>query len=361
MAEIPGEEEIVRICVLGASGVGKSSLCNFLCDAPVFKVSDGLDSCTKFASSHSFTYTIDHKEVHFEITDTPGWFDADNEEKDRLPSVQTMLIKINECIKISENGITAFFIVVPWERISIDIQQSIYLMRDCFDSTQLQHVWMMFTKCKKINNVNMLLRQLLEQKNRGRKASGLIYDYSQIINEQCFATDTQNEDEKEADHVRDCILKAMNTIYEAHGMIPDGVFHHQRKGFQLELSRLSLSHFREQKLTQYKYKKMVTLGTVMGLGMVAVGVKGYLRYNSLLSQHNELSQQTQELQNKTVVLSQQTQELHDVNAELESVNRQKGQLTGIAEIAAGALWFAIEPISGSVAILDGLKRIWGQS
>ncbi len=109
----PGEQEIVRICVLGASGVGKSSLCNFLCDKNAFKVGGGLDACTIVSQSEVFVHKINDEDIKFEITDTPGWFDADS---DRLPSVNSMLIKINECIKITETGITAFLIVIPWER-----------------------------------------------------------------------------------------------------------------------------------------------------------------------------------------------------------------------------------------------------
>ena len=212
----PGEEEVIRICVLGASGVGKSSLCNFLCDTTAFRVGDGFDSCTQRASSYAFSYELSEgKTVNYEITDTPGWFDAD---QDRLPSVYIMLNKITECIKISETGITAFFLCVPFERISIDTEQSIYFMRDCFDSTQLKHVWIIFTKCKKITNIQDILSQLLQQKNRGRKASGLVYNYTQTINEQCFATDTDNDDEKESSQIRHEILNEMNTIYHEHGM-----------------------------------------------------------------------------------------------------------------------------------------------
>lgn len=196
-----GEEETIRICVLGASGVGKSSLCNFLSDSDEFKVGGGFDSCTQQSSSHMFTYQINHNDIHFEITDTPGWFDADGE---RLPSVQVMLNKINQCLSISNGGITAYFIVVPFERISIDTEQAIYFMRDCFDSSQLKHVYMVFTKCNG-NSVDEILESLLAQKSKGRKASGLVYNYAQQINEQCFAVDT-NVDGK-------CIVSDLYMIF----------------------------------------------------------------------------------------------------------------------------------------------------
>eukprot|EP01084_Bolivina_argentea_P192286 330128_1 len=352
----PGEEEVIRICVLGASGVGKSSLCNFLSNKDTFKISDGLDSCTQQSQSELFSYEINNKDIKFEITDTPGWFDADN---DRLPSINTMLMKINECIQISETGITAFIIVIPWERISIDTEQSIYFMRDCFDSTQLKHVWMIFTKCHKTRNIGEILQLLLEQKNKGRNASGLIYNYSQQINEQCFATDTQNNDEKENIQIRENILSQIHSIYGLYGIIPDGVFQHQRKIYYNEISKLSKKHYDNLNITHRKYRKMLTLGTVIGVGFVAAGIKGYVRYQSLMNQHNMLKGQTVELKNKTEVLAQQTMELENANNELQNVNRQKAIFAGVTEVAAGALWFAIEPVSGCVAIYDGMMRLWG--
>ena len=351
----PGEEEVVRICVLGASGVGKSSLCNFLCDSSVFKIGDGFDSCTQQPKTYAFIHDIDNKSVHYEITDTPGWFDADQE---RLPSVHTMLKKINECIKISETGITAFFICVPFERISIDTEQSIYFMRDCFDSTQLKHVWLIFTKCKKITNIQVILEQLLQQKNRGRKASGLVYNYTQIINEQCFATDTLIDDEKQLSQTRDNILKEMNLIYHEYGMIPDGVFQTAQRNYQSEIDRLSKKYHDDRIQNQYQYKRMMTLGTVIGVGFVAAGINGYMKYNSLMSDNHALQQENMGLMQTANELSQQTEVLSQQNQEMARINKQNSMFAGIAETAAGALWFAIEPVSGAVAIFDGLQRIY---
>merc|ERR1712154_217915 len=136
-------------------------------------------------------------------------------------------------------------------------------MRDCFDSTQLKHVYMVFTKCKTIKNIDEILQQLLQQKNEGRKASGLVYNYSQQINEQCFATDTQNDDEKELCSVRDHILKETHKLYQQYGTIPDGVFATSQRNYQNELHRLSKRHRDQQRMAQYRYKKMMTLGTVI--------------------------------------------------------------------------------------------------
>jgi len=346
-----GEEEVVRFCVLGASGVGKSSLCNFLAGSDdAFKIGGGFDSCTQQSSSHTFSFEIDHNEIRFEITDTPGWFDADGGQ--RLPSVQAMLRKIDQCLDISNNGITAFIIVVPFERISIDTEQAIYFMRDCFDSTQLKHVWMCFTKCPNVSTVDEILHSLLEQKTKGRAASGLVYNYAQQLNEQCFAIDTQGDDEKEQHQQRRTVLTTMYHIYCTEGMIPDGVFMTAQKNYLNEMALLSQRHLSQQERAQRKYKKMMTVGAVLGVGVVAVGLNGYSKYHSLVAENQTLAQQTLELENQNAGLQQKTQEL-------ETINVQNQKYWGLSEIAGGALALAIEPVTATVAIIDGVRRVWG--
>eukprot|EP01084_Bolivina_argentea_P097465 175199_1 len=97
------EAKVVRICVLGVTGVGKSYVI-------LFKTADGPNSCTKQCSTLRFCYPINENEIEFKITDTPGWFDINNV---RDPTPEVLIEQINKCIKISQNGITAFFIVVP--------------------------------------------------------------------------------------------------------------------------------------------------------------------------------------------------------------------------------------------------------
>jgi len=353
-----GEEEIIRVCVLGASGVGKSSLCNFLSDSTAFKVGGGFDSCTQQSSSHLFTFQIQQTDVHFEITDTPGWFDADGE---RLPSVQFMLSKIQQCLSISNSGITAYFIVVPFERISIDTEQAIYFMRDCFDSTQLKHVWMVFTKCGATSSVQDILQSLMAQKSKGRKASGLVYNYAQMINEQCFAIDTERDDEKEMALLREEVLTTVHRLYESEGMIPDGVFMTAQRNYENEMALLSRRHLTQQERSQRRMKRMMTLGTVLGVGFVAVGLNGYMKYNALMEQNQSLSKQTMELEHLNAGLHQQTEQLSQKTQDLEAINVQNQRYWGFSEMAAGALALAIEPVTATVTIIDGIRRVWSPS
>merc|ERR1712113_1325138 len=171
-------------------------------------------------------------------------------------------------------------------------------MRDCFDSLQNKHVYMIFTKCKKIKSVKSILEQLNEQKEKGRKASGLVYNYAQQIDLQCFATDTQMDDEKELIEQRAVILEKMYDLMERCGMCPDSVFQIAQRNYQNELNRLQQRHQYQQTLTHRKYKRMITMGTVIGMGFVAAGINGYFKYNAIVTQNDVLQQKASQLENE---------------------------------------------------------------
>ena len=141
-------------------------------------------------------------------------------------------------------------------------------------------------------------------------------------------------------------------------MIPDGVFQTAQKFYQNELQRMSRRHRDEQALNQYRYKKMMTLGTVIGVGFVAVGINGYMKYNSLLEENVGLRTENTALSETATMLNNETQTLSQQNQELQQVAKKQSIFAGVSEVAAGALWFALEPISGTMVIIDGIQRIW---
>lgn len=113
-------DKIIRLCVLGATGIGKSSLCNFLLGQDdIFEVGDGFDCCTEKSESKQFIYNIDSEEIQFEITDTPGWFNASPNQ--RVLPRDKMIDNINECIKISKTGLFSYCLCCYMEYIYIYI------------------------------------------------------------------------------------------------------------------------------------------------------------------------------------------------------------------------------------------------
>merc|ERR1712079_126863 len=192
-------------------------------------------------------------------------------------------------------------------------------------------------------------------------ASGLVYNYAQQINEQCFAIDTECDDEKIMSKQRESILSTVHDIYVSEGTIPDGVFMAAQKNYQNEMSVLNKRHLSQHERVQRKYKRMMTMGTVLGVGFVAVGLNGYMKYNALMEQKQSLSQQKMELEHVNAGLYQQTEVLSQKTAELEHINVQNQRYWGISEMAAGALALAIEPVTATVAIIDGVRRVFGPS
>ena len=160
---------------------------------------------------------------------------------------------------------------------------------------------------------------------------------------------------------RDSILTTMHDLYQSEGMIPDGVFMTAQKNYENEMALLNRRHFNQHQRAHKKYQRMMTLGTVLGVGFVAVGLNGYMKYSALMEQNQTLSQQTVELENLNAGLHQQTEALSQKTAELEHINVQNQRYWGISEMAAGALALAIEPVTATIAIIDGVRRVFGPS
>ena len=74
-----------HLIILGATGVGKSSLANVLigqppdCDNCTFAVCSGTDSCTK-ETKYAVGNWIGNANQEFTIVDTPGFGDSDGED-----------------------------------------------------------------------------------------------------------------------------------------------------------------------------------------------------------------------------------------------------------------------------------------
>ena len=67
----------ISILFIGATGAGKSTLCNFLVKKPVFKAESGMGAVTQAASSYYF----DFSNKTYKMIDCPGFMD--NEEKNQ--------------------------------------------------------------------------------------------------------------------------------------------------------------------------------------------------------------------------------------------------------------------------------------
>jgi len=101
---------------------------------------------------------------------------------------------------------------------------------------------------------------------------------------------------------RESVLRTVHDIYVSEGTIPDGVFMAAQKNYQNEMSLLNKRHLSQQERVQRKYKRMMTMGTVLGVGFVAVGLNGYMKYNAVMAQNQSLSEQTQSLETVNSIL-----------------------------------------------------------
>jgi len=129
----PADPELVKphLVILGATGVGKSSLANVLlgeepdCKNCTFPVCPGGDSCTKNTSYAVGKFVGDQSS--FTIVDTPGFGDSDNDDNALLDE---MIAAFEEVIKTT-NGFVMLF-NGQTERFDANIQQMIREMEALF-------------------------------------------------------------------------------------------------------------------------------------------------------------------------------------------------------------------------------------
>eukprot|EP01083_Nonionella_stella_P252830 870675_1 len=146
----------IKIAVIGATGAGKSQLCNLLCnDANKFEVNDDPDSCTTEITSNTFKYEIDGKQLTFQVIDYPGFFDTEgvlSKVKGYFNTVPHKLAvvyeNIQKCVELKNKQISVFLFVVPNMRLTTDYQKSIEFMKDYFIQKASKHVMYVFSKSK---------------------------------------------------------------------------------------------------------------------------------------------------------------------------------------------------------------------
>ena len=245
--------------MLGATGVGKSSLCNLLCgNSEAFEVNDGYDSVTQETQVVSFRYTNTNKELQFEIIDSPGFFDT-NIVLQKINKVEAFARDIEKCIDLTKSGISVFLFVIPVGRLLPSYHKSIQFMRDYFNKDASNHVIFVFSKCRG-QSVDTILQRMRSNSGKRGLATDLVLNYLSLIDNKCVSSECYMSD----DNKRQCRDKILSKIYDIHA--EHGLFYRNVmwEAFQEQKRRY--------KRMSYKYYTAVLTGGVLAVGM---GLKYY--------------------------------------------------------------------------------------
>lgn len=167
-------------------------------------------------------------------------------------------------------------------------------MIDYFSYEQLDHIYMIFTKCNTIKDKTSLLNKLKSLNEKGKQASKIIYKYLQIIDEKCILTDTQKWDKRMNENVRNNILCEMNKLYNDKGIIKQSIFEIFNK------KNVSKINKRNRHL-------VISAATCIGLGFA--GAKLLQNHNQLKTNFSGLNEAQIQLQNQCVTSQQRITEL----------------------------------------------------
>eukprot|EP01083_Nonionella_stella_P180156 641661_1 len=266
----------INIAVIGATGAGKSQLCNLLCGIPQqFEVNDDPDSCTKEIQSHTFRYQIEGNDLRFQVIDCPGFFDTRNvlsTTKSFFNAVPHQLAVIHQniqrCMELKNKQISVFLFLVPWgQRLTEDNQfrKSIAFMRDYFIQKASKHVIYVFSKSKGKTEEDIMCI-LRENKRNNKKASALILDYLMKINNNCVTTECERAGVN-FNQMRDKVLRKIYESHRTNGVCEGAVMWNSIQEQQKIINRQT-----------YKYYAAVALTWGLGVGCMGLGYK-YSRAN----------------------------------------------------------------------------------
>eukprot|EP01084_Bolivina_argentea_P149197 260674_1 len=244
----------IRIAVLGATGVGKSTLCNLICgEETVFEVSGGFDSCTDEVQSEQFIYETDtgdqkSQPLHYEVIDCPGFFDTD-----------VVLTKMNEsdifndnikkCIHLTKNGISAYFLLIPYTRMSAYHAASIKFIMEYFPNDAKKYVWLIMTKAGKLTKDD-ILTDLENPQSKKKEATKLLHKFVIDIDHRLITTECVNV--INIQHYREHLLQS---VYQTHAdnngpYIGNGIWNALKSQLDAYEKQQALQQEQEQKLQE---------------------------------------------------------------------------------------------------------------
>lgn len=166
------EAERKTIVVLGATGAGKSSVCNLMTDSRFFDESDGFESATVQASY----YDSSQKDWPIRVVDTAGFLCTQDASHCREA-------RITQFADLVPQGVDVFILTERFGRFTEANEQSFVFFQELLGPEALKHTVLLFTHVQ-----NRQLQELITQGRLPRRCSGIVDQVAAVVGVECKAS-----------------------------------------------------------------------------------------------------------------------------------------------------------------------------